>query len=139
MIRIGQLAGPRPRRPRSSGLLVLALLVGLIGMHGLSPAATAASEHRGGADVVMTGTVVTPAQHDGCDEHGHDCDGHGGADHADQTCASGAVPGGPALPALLPALTRPVIEPEAVRAPVVHAPDGGRAPPSLAELQLLRI
>ncbi|MER8012213.1 DUF6153 family protein [Streptomyces sp. SLBN-31] len=126
-------AQQRPTPPPSvrwRALVVLALLAGLFGMHGLAPGgaveAHSASRH-------MT---VTAVSHDGCADDG--CGG-GHARHADQICASAAVSGGPTLPALAP-------DPTAVPGPAdtVHpyagtAPDGARAPPSLAELQLLRI
>ncbi|MEU2732920.1 DUF6153 family protein [Streptomyces griseoviridis] len=66
---------------------------------------------------------------------------HGGGHlrHADQTCASGAVNGGPSLPGLA---VGPVVDAAPAGAAPgrrAAAPDGARAPPSLAELQLLRI
>ena len=113
---------------------VLGLLVGLLGMHGLAP---------GGAGAAHTGTrpmaaVVSVEAHDGCSgDEGHCGGGH--VRHADATCASAAVSGGPVLPV-------PVADPAPVPAPddtvcssAAAAPDGARAPPSLAELQLLRI
>ncbi|MER5970559.1 DUF6153 family protein [Streptomyces sp. NPDC002055] len=71
-----------------------------------------------------------------------DCHGHGGgapAHHADPTCAAGSL-GGP--PALAPPGPDPVSLPhpdEARRSRPERPQHGGRAPPSLAELQLLRI
>ncbi|MFF3768579.1 DUF6153 family protein [Streptomyces sp. NPDC001922] len=71
-----------------------------------------------------------------------DCHGHGGgapAHHADPTCAAGSL-GGP--PALAPPGPDPVSlpHPDAARRSVPERQQhGGRAPPSLAELQLLRI
>ncbi|MFE1961489.1 DUF6153 family protein [Streptomyces sp. NPDC059479] len=80
--------------------------------------------------------VVQASVPDTCD-HGDGCGGH--VEHADQTCASGAVTGTPALPTLQPSLPDGASRPEAS----AHAADSGsavsRAPPSLAELQLLRI
>ncbi|MEU0219645.1 DUF6153 family protein [Streptomyces sp. NPDC006265] len=68
---------------------------------------------------------------------GHCGDGH--VQHADATCASGAVAGGPLVPPLVPD-PAPVGEGEsAVRAYAVVNTEGARAPPSLSELQLLRI
>ena len=119
-----------PPSVRWRAFVVLALLAGLFGMHGLAPGgsveAHSAARH-------MT---VTAVSHDSCVDD--DCGG-GHARHADQICASAAVSGGPTLPALAP-------DPMAAAGPadIVHsyagtAPDGARAPPSLAELQLLRI
>ncbi|MCH5672207.1 DUF6153 family protein [Streptomyces gilvus] len=111
-------------------LVVLGLLAGLLGMHALAPGGGmethSAARH--------TTTVAGP--HGGCS--GDDCGG-GHLKHADQTCASAAVSGGPTLPALAP---DPVTVPARADIPCPYAgtaPDGARAPPSLAELQLLRI
>ncbi|WP_223732001.1 DUF6153 family protein [Streptomyces purpurogeneiscleroticus] len=125
---------PPARRWRA--LLVLGLLAGLLGMHALAPVATAAApshQHHG----AMAATAQA-AHHGGCADDGCGSGTHRGH-HADATCASGAIPGGPALPDLLPGA---VVPPEAADAPCAAAPTsehGSRAPPSLAELQLLRI
>ncbi|MEU6814227.1 DUF6153 family protein [Streptomyces sp. NPDC046860] len=123
-----------PRTPlrRSPGLLVLAVLTGLLGMHALAPVGgTGHPEH---AHAVHAG-VLADAPGDCPDGH---CGGHR-LHHADPSCASGAVSGGPELPE---PLAGPFGAPEPcgearTRAPA--SPDGARAPPSLAELQLLRI
>ena len=111
-------------------MLVLGLLAGLLAMHGLAPGGGVV-EHSAARH--MTAAV---AVHGDCT--GDDCGG-GHAHHADQTCASGALSGGPTLPALV---ADPVAVPALSDAPCPYAgtaPDGARAPPSLAELQLLRI
>jgi hypothetical protein len=77
-----------------------------------------------------------PAQH-GCDDSGHDCDGH--PQHADPTCASAALGSGPVLPAPTAASLRASDRRGTLPTSTPDAADGGRAPPSLAELQLLRI
>ena len=127
---------PRPFRalPNRRGLrtvcLMLGLLAGLFAMHGLAPGGGVV-EHS--AAPHMTAAV---ALHGDC--AGDDCSG-GHVHHADRTCASGALSGGPTLPALVP---DPVAVPALSDAPrpcAGSAPDGARAPPSLAELQLLRI
>lgn len=125
---------PQPRL-RLFAVLVFALLTGLVGMHGLGPGGMPTPEHRVSADAGH-GAVAMSADDD-CGSGGHDCDGH--THHADQTCASGAVAGTPALPALVPDAVCSAGEAQAFLASVPDVPEGGRAPPSLAELQLLRI
>ncbi|MFI5824588.1 DUF6153 family protein [Streptomyces rishiriensis] len=144
---------------RRWGLLVFAVLVGLLAMHALAPGG-AGHEHSGGHAVGRPGAAQTAAvtvsaageigaarevsaapggrAHDDCAGGGGGCGG-GHLQHADPTCAAAAVSGTPALPALVP-------DPVAVPGPddslcpyAADAPDGARAPPSLAELQLLRI
>jgi len=120
-----------PRRPRRA-LLVLAVLAGLLGMHALAPGggtghpARAHAEHR---------TVAVMAQ-DACPD-GHCGGGH--LHHADPSCASDAVKDGPRSPVLLPGPVTAPAPADACRSRAVAAPDGARAPPTLAELQLLRI
>jgi hypothetical protein len=129
-------APPHPSRWRA--LLVLGLLAGLLGMHGLAPAGTShghgEARHRTAAVGTMSavGTV-----HDGCSADGACGGGH--LRHADPTCMSGAVSGGPTLPALVPDPVAVPVPADVVCSYAATAPDGGRAPPSLAELQLLRI
>ncbi|MEU1184077.1 DUF6153 family protein [Streptomyces sp. NPDC005820] len=122
---------------------VLGLLVGLLGMHGLAPggAWSAHAEPRPMASVGSVGSVEAVASaeaHDGCaGEEGHCGGGH--AQHADSTCASAAVSGGPVLPGLAADPAPVAVGDETPCRHAVAAPDGARAPPSLAELQLLRI
>ncbi|WP_308405222.1 DUF6153 family protein [Streptomyces sp. B93] len=130
----------RPSRPplgRVRGLLLLALFAGLFGMHALGPG----------------GAVVDRAQHsphsvaavalhsDAGDEYV--CHGSGGlgghAHHADPTCASGALGAGPVLPLPAADAVGAVTSVDGPRGSFAVAPEGGRAPPTLAELQLLRI
>lgn len=129
-------------------LLVLAVLTGLVAMHGLGPGAvpaashTAATAHRapaGGHDAAAG--AAAPAGHDGCAHAGDPADGGSGghAQHADATCAAAGTAGSPVLP--VPALLPVALGAQAV---IAHGilPDAaacGRAPPSLSELQLLRI
>ncbi|WP_459179754.1 DUF6153 family protein [Streptomyces sp.] len=125
---------PQPRL-RLSALLVFGLLIGLVGMHGLAPAGMSMPEHRMSA-AAAHGVVVASVPDD-CGSGGHGCDGQ--THHADPTCAAGSVAAAPALPALIPS---PVCAPDEAQvrlASVPDVPEGGRAPPSLAELQLLRI
>lgn len=111
-------------------LLVLGLLAGLLAMHGLAPGGGVV-EHSAAPHMTAPAAV-----HGDC--AGDDCGG-GHVHHADRTCASGALSGGPTLPALV---ADPVAVPALSDTPCPYmgtAPDGARAPPSLAELQLLRI
>jgi hypothetical protein len=85
---------------------------------------------------MSTAMQAGPADETVC--HGSASPG-GHAHHADATCASGAVPAGHTFPALTP---DPSAAPDlATRADHARprSPEGARAPPSLAELQLLRI
>jgi hypothetical protein len=118
--------------PLRRALLVLGLLVGLLAMHGMAPGG-GLQGHPGGGSAHMA-TVAA-----GVDEPCHDGCGSGHLHHADPTCASGAVSGGPALPALVPDPTATAVRDDAPGPEVVTSQDGARAPPSLAELQLLRI
>ncbi|MFJ2903781.1 MULTISPECIES: DUF6153 family protein [unclassified Streptomyces] len=124
-----------PPAPWRRALLVLALLAGLFAMHALAPGGTTTHP--------MNAMNASPSAHltrvtapDDCVGSAH---GNGHVQHADQMCASGAVPGGPTLPALLPGQVTALAPADAGRPYAVTAPDGARAPPSLAELQLLRI
>ncbi|MEU9154942.1 DUF6153 family protein [Streptomyces sp. NPDC048417] len=124
---------PLPPAGRWLALLVLGLLAGLLGMHALAPGgALHAHEHLEPQHM----TAVVSAPHD-CSGDG-DCGG-GHLQHADSTCASGTVNGGPALPALVPDPVAVPVRADTVCSYAGAAPDGARAPPSLAELQLLRI
>ena len=138
MTRLGQLTRPHST-VRSCGLLVCALLLGLLGMHGLGPlpgVAAASSEHD--RMVVVAHTDVTASMPGGCDHGEGGCSGH--TDHADPTCASASVAGTPlVVPVLLPDTVACAERAPVRTSPAGSGPDGGRAPPSLAELQLLRI
>ncbi|MGW3107610.1 DUF6153 family protein [Streptomyces sp. NPDC001100] len=60
--------------------------------------------------------------------------------HADPTCASASVAGAPVLvPLLLPDVGECFEPADVGTSPFGSGPDGGRVPPSLSELQLLRI
>lgn len=127
-------------------LVALAVVAGLLGMHGLAPGSSAE---------VSTGVVRgqhTSAPHSsahhvvaqvpGPDNVGEHCahsaqdQGGGHAEHADPTCAAGGLGVAFVLPA--PAMTG-----VAAQAPSGRSRDAvtavPRTPPSLAELQLLRI
>ncbi|MFD7277354.1 DUF6153 family protein [Streptomyces sp. NPDC059862] len=120
-------------------LLVLVLLVGLFGMHGLAPGGTAAVTGYGSSHSSAAAHHADPAVL-GAESICHgDGDGRGHAGHADPTCSSGAVGAGPVLPALALDPTGQAEELVGSRLSMAAEPEGGRAPPSLAELQLLRI
>jgi len=138
------MTGPQQRPTRSpmrrrQALLVLGVLLGLLGMHALAPTGGLHTHERAGARYMAAVAVAAPHDCPGGGEPGDGDCGGGHLRHADSTCVSGAVNGGSALPALVGA---PVAEPgraDAMHSYAAAAPDGARAPPSLAELQLLRI
>jgi hypothetical protein len=114
------------------------VLLGLLGMHGLGPVPVGVA-HSGHDRMVATApadvAVSTPGE---CDHEDGGCPGH--VDHADSTCASASVAGAPVLvPELLPDVAAWGAPADAPTSPSGSGPDGGRAPPSLSELQLLRI
>ncbi|MEU2391777.1 DUF6153 family protein [Streptomyces sp. NPDC007369] len=135
-------AQPTSRRPAGRGfvLLVLALLAGVLGMHALPPhpaaarpAAAAPAAHTGHTG--HTGHMVAADQDRVCS---HTDGGSGHLGHADATCAAAGIGSGYAPPALTTALfgSGPApVHSGAVPASAVT----DRAPPDLAELQLLRI
>ncbi|MGP3638364.1 DUF6153 family protein [Streptomyces sp. 24-1644] len=136
----------RPFGLRSYPLLVLVVLAGLVAMHGLGPAPapaaahmTATSHHATAADHEKA-IANDPGCQDGCVHADFPADSGGGhAEHADETCAATGTGGAPVLPA--PAALPGHAKAQAVLAHGV-TPDAtacGRAPPSLSELQLLRI
>ncbi|MEU9882018.1 DUF6153 family protein [Streptomyces phaeochromogenes] len=127
-------------RPRSTSrfvvLLVSALLLGLVGMHGLGPVPAGGSGHDPMPVAAPASVVVSMP--DACDHGEGGCTGH--AQHADPTCASASVAGSPAMvPVLLPDVVACADVPRVGTASAGSGPDGGRSPPSLSELQLLRI
>ncbi|WP_322657221.1 DUF6153 family protein [Streptomyces justiciae] len=125
----------RPPLRRWRGLLVLMVLAGVMGMHALAPGVALPGDHPHSAP--MAGVVSVSAAHDDCGGEGHCGSGH--VTHADAACSAAAVSGGPALPALVADPVAGVVRDDVLRACAVADPDGARAPPSLAELQLLRI
>ncbi|GAA1153819.1 hypothetical protein F4556_001459 [Kitasatospora gansuensis] len=119
---------PERRRHRAHlrVLLVLATLLGVLAMHGL------------GAVPVTATAAAMSAEHQHHDSGDGDSDG-GHDSHAGPMCLSGAVavPFAPAPPGPAAPYGCGVPAPGPVGA-TSGEPDGGRAPPSLAELQLLR-
>ncbi|MFE2415539.1 DUF6153 family protein, partial [Streptomyces hokutonensis] len=130
-------APPHPGGPRC-GMLVAVLLLGLLGMHGLGPVPPA-HHAPGHAVTAMTAAMGEHASTtDPCDHGAGDCGSH--MTHADATCASASVAGTPAVvPLLVPDVAAWAQLPDALGFLTGGGPDGGRAPPSLSELQLLRI
>ncbi|MGW0749887.1 DUF6153 family protein [Streptomyces sp. NPDC002587] len=129
--------------PRLALLLVLGLVIGLLGMHGLGTAAALSST---GATEQHLFRHAAAAQTD----PRHPCpdDEDQGpvrdAGHADQMCASAALPGSPGIsaPDTAPLTGVPSGSdhaPAALSLALAYEPAGGRAPPLLAGLQILRI
>jgi hypothetical protein len=122
---------PAARPPLWRALLLLGLLIGVLGMHALAPGGGMGGHEDRSVHMTAATAVVDTVCHDGC--------GSGHLHHADATCASGAVSGGHALPALVPDPSGSALGTVDLCAQTVAAQEGARAPPSLAELQLLRI
>ncbi|WP_405443162.1 DUF6153 family protein [Streptomyces avidinii] len=128
---------------RLTMMLVLALTVGLLGMHALGPAAALPSP----VTVEHTSHHVATAHagpHYPCPDDAHNTGRH--ISHADTMCASASLPSAPDIttPDNVPITGTEHADADAV-APVpnllsaAYEAAGKRAPPSLAELQLLRI
>ncbi|MEU9236060.1 DUF6153 family protein [Streptomyces subrutilus] len=137
----------KPFGLRSYLLLVLAVLTGLVAMHGLGPAPQSAAahaavtSHHAPTSGHQQAAACDAAASQGC-VHADDPAGSGGGghtEHADATCAAAGTVGAPVLPA--PAVLPGHAESQAVLAHGItpRATACGRAPPSLSELQLLRI
>ncbi|MEU9353594.1 DUF6153 family protein [Streptomyces griseoloalbus] len=127
-------SGSRPAG-RLFVLLVLAVLAGVLGMHGLAPGTAAATQAGAGHEMVMTAADGVPHADGGCT---HTDGGSGHLDHADATCAAAGT-GSAYTP---PVLASAVLDVPAAPAAMTAAPGSvadGRAPPDLSELQLLRI
>ncbi|WP_405987174.1 DUF6153 family protein [Streptomyces sp. NBC_00872] len=124
----------RPRRVRGLPLLVLAMVAGVLAMHGLAPVAmTTTASH-----TTPSSVHVMPAGARDCALPGHDGGGH--LDHADGTCAAAGTSTGPALSALAgSSLSSGPADPATAPRQAPGAAPDDRAPPSLSELQLLRI
>ncbi|MFJ1864181.1 DUF6153 family protein [Streptomyces sp. NPDC088097] len=144
--RVAPSPGPSARRPALL-LCVLAVLTGILAMHGLTstpaPPPTAHTTHTVRADHSVRADHTVRADHaamaadpGGCADEGPG-DGHGR--HADPTCAAAGTSGAPILaaPAAAPDTAPASAAPSWQAAPPATA--CGRAPPSLSELQLLRV
>ncbi|MET9565781.1 DUF6153 family protein [Streptomyces tauricus] len=125
-------AGRRPAG-RLFLLLVLAVLAGVLGMHGLAPGGSAAMS--AGHEMVMTAAAGVPYTDDGCS---HLDGGSGHPEHADGTCAATGTVAAYTPPALASAGLDALVPSTPTVAATGWSHDG-RAPPDLSELQLLRI
>ncbi|MDH6223986.1 DUF6153 family protein [Streptomyces sp. MJP52] len=127
----------RPAR-RSFVLLVMTVLTGVLGMHGLAPGGALPTQaHATHATHAMAaGHAADALPADIACSHGLDGPHH--LAHADGTCAAAGVtvPYTPPTPD-----TGPVGPPSDTSMPAkdMASTDGGRAPPDLSELQLLRV
>ncbi|CAO0837365.1 DUF6153 family protein [Streptomyces microflavus] len=127
------------RRPAGRGfvLLVLAVLAGVLAMHGLGPGPASVKP-----PAAVSGHAVAMAYEEAGRQVAGDCmrsdGGMSHADHADATCAAAGVSAAYAAPALAEALGAGPV-PMALSGSAAGSPESGRAPPDLAELQLLRI
>ncbi|UZJ30597.1 DUF6153 family protein [Streptomyces endophytica] len=149
-------SAPQPRL-RLKALLVLTVLAGLLGMHGLAntgalPATSSPSHAAHHLRPARAMAAPAPAPGSASRDHGqrvccpgHDdgADGSGGgtghAHHADPTCASGALPGAVVLPVLPASLPDTADRTVPLAGRLADGTTGARAPPSLAQLQVLRI
>ncbi|MEV8122551.1 DUF6153 family protein [Streptomyces sp. NPDC085944] len=116
-------------------LLVMAVLAGVLGMHGLAPGAAPAAQKGAGHERATAAAEGVPHAGGGCT---HTDGGPGRPDHADGTCAATGIGSAYAPPALTGTLLDAPPAP-APAAAVSGSPHDGRAPPDLSELQLLRI
>ncbi|MFF3446613.1 DUF6153 family protein [Streptomyces sp. NPDC002667] len=121
--------------------LVLAVVAGVLGMHGLSPTGMpAAGRHAVMMSAESPGHHPAPVHATGADcRHLSDA-GDGGTvmDHAGGTCAAGGTSTAYVPPALMPGVAGRTESAATVGGPA-PGPVETRAPPDLSELQLLRI
>ncbi|MEV5551659.1 DUF6153 family protein [Streptomyces sp. NPDC052309] len=116
-------------------LLVMAVLAGVLGMHGLAPGVMPTKHSGAGHEMATAAAGGAPHADVAC---AHTDGGTGHLDHADGTCAAAGT--GSAYTPPAPAGTLP--DAPAATSPAsaaMGAPRDGRAPPDLSELQLLRI
>ncbi|MET8678866.1 DUF6153 family protein [Streptomyces sp. NPDC004647] len=144
-----------PLGARAYLLLMLAVLAGVVAMHGLGSPSVPANPHprpvsghvRAAPEAAHAETCCGHSEGSDGSASGESCEhadhGSGGGsgghvEHADGTCAAGGTSNAPALPALAPVA---VVTDDGASVPGMApaAALGGRAPPSLSELQLLRI
>lgn len=130
---------PRLRPPRARlALLVLAVLTGLVAMHGPATAGLPGGPSPRPAGHAVPASAAAPADSGG-DECAHSPRGAGShPNHADPTCAAGGISGAPILPALAPSTGMAAVDASAAARRPADSLDS-RAPPSLSDLQLLRV
>ncbi|WP_437049097.1 DUF6153 family protein [Streptomyces sp. enrichment culture] len=116
-------------------LLVMAVLTGVLGMHGLVAGATPPDRTGAGHERVTAAVDGVPHAGGGCS---HTDGGSSSLHHADGTCAAAGTASAYTPPELTGA---PLDAPPARGAAAAFSgsPQVGRAPPDLSELQLLRI
>ncbi|MBT2530473.1 hypothetical protein J7E91_35305 [Streptomyces sp. ISL-99] len=130
----------RPHGVRAYVLLVLAVLAGVVAMHGLGPIVPEPDVDAHHAITVAAPSHAGAATCEDCVHIGHDEGGAGRhAEHADATCAASGTSGAPVLPALALTARGPCSTADDVPALLPAATLSGRDPPALSELQLLRI
>ncbi|WP_181384415.1 DUF6153 family protein [Streptomyces sp. NWU49] len=131
------ISSTRSSRPvgRSSVLLILAVLAGVLGMHGLAPGGVPTAQTGTGHEMVMAAADGVPHVNGGCT---HTDGGSGYLDHADGTCAAAGTSSAYTPPAPAGTVPDTPAGPSPTTATSGSVPDG-RAPPDLFELQLLRI
>lgn len=124
------------RRPAGRGLvlLVLAVLAGVLAMHGLGPGPASAK-----APAVVGGHLMEMGHDESAQQAAGPCShtagGMGHADHADATCAAAGV-GAPYAPPALAAALGGAPVPVALPGSAAGTFEIGRAPPDLAELRI---
>ncbi|MER7742390.1 DUF6153 family protein [Streptomyces sp. NPDC096538] len=116
-------------------LLVLAVLAGVLGMHGLAPGGVPAAQTAAGHETVPAVADGVPHADGGC---AHTDGGSGHLDHADGTCAAAGAASAYTPPALTGTVLRAPAAPSLTTA-ATGSPHDGRAPPDLSKLQRLRI
>ncbi|MFH9174992.1 DUF6153 family protein [Streptomyces albogriseolus] len=117
-------------------LLALAVLAGVLGMHGLAPGGTPAPQRAAAVHEMAPAAAEGVPHADGGCAHTNGLPGH--LDHADGVCAAA----GTATAYTPPTLTGTVLDAPAtpsLTSAATGSPHDGRAPPDLSELQLLRI
>ncbi|WP_086021496.1 DUF6153 family protein [Streptomyces zinciresistens] len=127
---------PAGRRPL---LLILALLTGLLAMHGLAPAVVPMGGAGMSAHSATVPADIAPVHQngDGC-QHANNAGAGGNMEHADPTCAAPRTGVTYTPPALALASAPHSVSEVPSRASAAGSAEG-RAPPDLAQLQLLRI
>lgn len=150
MNRTGLLPHVRPAA-RAWGVLVLAVLAGVLAMHALTPGGMpsmgehttmpmAAPAHSSGSHAAPCAHAAPSAHADACEHATAPGEGTSGAmTHTAGSCAAGKTSTPYAPPALTSALVPSGVDPVTAPGGPATADVDGRAPPDLAQLQVLRI